>query len=70
MNTHHPKKRLTFGEYVASVYKTCGYRWAKAQIQLAVNEQQDVFVGRFQKITGESREAVEKYIKEVSSSFS
>lgn len=47
MNTHHSKKRLTFGEYVASVYKTCGYRRAKSQIQLAVNEQQVVFVGRF-----------------------
>lgn len=47
-------------------------KWAKLtddDLEFAEGKQ-DEMLGRIQKITGESREAVEKYIKEVSSSFS
>ena len=46
MKTYHPKKRLTFGEYVASVYKTYGNSRARAKIQLEVNAHQVHFLGR------------------------
>jgi len=46
MSTYHPKKRLTFGEYVASVYETCGKRRAGAKIRCAVNAHLVQFLGR------------------------
>jgi hypothetical protein len=46
MKTYHPKKRLTFGEYVASVYKICGNKRARREIQRAVNAHLVLFLGR------------------------
>ena len=46
MKIHHPKKSLTFGEYVVSVYKTCGNRRAQENIQFAVNAHLVHFLGR------------------------
>ncbi|MCL4180117.1 MAG: hypothetical protein KJ072_20510 [Verrucomicrobia bacterium] len=46
MKNSHPKKGLTFGEYVASVYETCGKRRAGAKIQLAIDAHLVEFLGR------------------------
>jgi hypothetical protein len=46
MKTYQPKKRLTFGEYVASVYKTYGNKRARAKVQTAVNAHLVHFLGR------------------------
>jgi uncharacterized protein YjbJ (UPF0337 family) len=70
MNTDQPKKKLTFGEYVSSVYKTCGNKRANLtddDLQFAEGKQ-DEMLGRIQKLTGESREVVEKVFKNASSS--
>jgi hypothetical protein len=36
MKIHPPKKQLTFGDFVAGVYRTWGEQKAKGVIQLAV----------------------------------
>jgi hypothetical protein len=46
MKAYFPKKGLTFGEYVVSVYETCGKKRAGAKVQLAVNAHQVQFLGR------------------------
>ena len=46
MKIYLPKKELTFGEYVASVYSACGNKRAGAKIQRAVNSHLVQFIGR------------------------
>jgi hypothetical protein len=36
MKIHPKKKGLTFGQFIASVYETCGERRAKGIVRLAV----------------------------------
>ena len=40
------KKRLTFGNLIASVYSACGHRRARAIVRFAVNAQVVVFRGQ------------------------
>ena len=46
MKTHHPKKTLTFGEFVASAYAACGKRKARGIVRLAVNARWVEFLGQ------------------------
>jgi hypothetical protein len=45
MKTNRAKKTLTFGEFVAGVYDTCGKQKARAKVQLAVNAHLVQFLG-------------------------
>ena len=37
MKANHKKKALTFGDFIASIYDTCGKRGARGMARLAVN---------------------------------
>jgi hypothetical protein len=45
MRTHHKKKALTFGDFIASVYGACGRRRAGGIVRLAVNAHLIAFRG-------------------------
>ena len=44
--THHQKKTLTFGEFIASAYDACGRQKARGIVRLAVNARWVEFRGK------------------------
>lgn len=46
MKTHHKRKGLTFGDFIAATYRAWGARRARGLVRLALNSHLVVFRGK------------------------